>query len=334
MTPLEFSLLNDFQRGFPLASRPYEVIARKVAVDEKTVIDTLAAMQQRGVVSRVGAVFRPNVVGVSALAALAVSPDRLEEVARCVSAFPTVNHNYQREHVYNLWFVVAAPSLDELQSSLAEIEGRCRSGKVLVLPLVEQFHIDLGFELDGNASPYFRHGAPMHDEVQAVVLTPTQRNLMAALQHGLPLVSRPFAELGCAEVDALDLLGQWVDQGVIRRMGVVVRHHELGYTANAMVVWNVPDDIVGPIGRGIASSKRVSLCYRRPRRMPDWSYNLFCMIHGKDRSDVEERIRALTLSCGLGGFDHQVLFSVRRFKQCGARYVNDALLAAERGTLS
>jgi hypothetical protein len=62
--------------------------------------------------------------------------------------------------------------------------------------------------------------------------------------------------------------------------------------------------------------------------MPDWSYNLFCMIHGKDRSDVEERIRALTQSCGLGGFDHQVLFSVRRFKQCGARYVNDALLAA------
>jgi len=325
---VEFALLNDFQRDFPLVARPFAELAQRLGVDEDTVIATLQTLRQKGVVSRIGAVFRPNVVGVSALAALSVPAARLEEVAAYVSALPEVNHNYEREHRFNLWFVVTAASAAHLEKVFQQIGACCGCGPALVLPLLEQFHIDLGFGLAPTNSPYFQYESPNRHNVAAIEMTVAERSFMAALQAGLPLVSRPFAALGWAEEDAIALLTRWTALGVIRRFGVVVRHHELGFMANAMVVWDVPDDVVSAIGRGIADSNRVSLCYRRPRALPDWSYNLFCMIHGKDRQEVEQRIAALVQACGLQSYPHDILFSRRRFKQCGARYVTDGNHAA------
>lgn len=115
-------------------AHPFAKLARRLGVDEVTVLALLQCLQARGLVSRIGAVFRPNVVGASALAALAVAPERLEAVAAQVSAFSEVNHNYQREHRFNLWFVVTAASTDQLQAVFARIETTCASGAVLVLP--------------------------------------------------------------------------------------------------------------------------------------------------------------------------------------------------------
>ncbi|MEO8119117.1 MAG: Lrp/AsnC family transcriptional regulator [Rhodoferax sp.] len=320
---LEFKLLNDYQKNFPLVAHPFAELARDLDVEEATVISTLQSMQQRGLVSRIGAVFRPNVVGVSALAALAVPAARLEEVAASVSALPEVNHNYQREHHFNLWFVATASSVAHLHAVFQALELDCGCGPVLVLPLLEQFHIDLGFSLACAASPHFQSEISPPTEVLAIELSEPERVLMAVLQAGLPLVAQPFAALGWAETDAIALLARWTTSGVIKRFGVVVRHHELGYTANAMVVWDVPDAVVSPVGIRLASSGRVSLCYRRPRALPHWPYNLFCMVHGKNRQEVEQRIAALVRTCGLDSYPHEILFSCRRFKQCGARYVSD-----------
>ena len=322
LSELEFKLLNDYQRDFPLVAQPFAELACRHGVDESMVLAVLKSLQQRGLVSRIGAVFRPNVVGVSALAALAVPLDRLEQVAALVSAYSEVNHNYQREHDFNLWFVATTSSANELAALFQAIEAACDCGSVLVLPLLEQFHIDLGFSLAPAAPHYFQSHSTATQAVAVVELTAAERALMAVLQAGLPLVSQPFAALGWAEADALALLTRWTATGVIKRFGVVVRHHELGFTANAMVVWNVPDAQVSRVGQCIAASNRVSLCYRRPRVLPHWSYNLFCMIHGKDRADVEQRIAALSQACGLDDYPHEVLFSCRRFKQCGARYVS------------
>jgi DNA-binding Lrp family transcriptional regulator len=113
-------------------------------------------------------------------------------------------------------------------------------------------------------------------------------------------------------------------QGVIKRMGVVVRHHELGYRANAMVVWDVPDEEVSQLGTCLGKLEFVTLCYRRPRRLPAWRYNLFCMIHGHDREEVLARVEEMRRGCGLQHIAYEVLFSTRRFKQCGARYARAA----------
>lgn len=154
--------------------------------------------------------------------------------------------------------------------------------------------------------------------------------LIRVIQGGLPLVERPFAavaaELGWTEEAVIERIRALRAQGAIKRLGVVVRHQELGYGANAMVVWDVPDADVSDLGRCLSKFEFVTLCYRRPRQGSDWPYNLFCMIHGRDREEVLGKVRQLVQCCGLDDIPHDVLFSVRRFKQRGARYRN----AAER----
>jgi DNA-binding Lrp family transcriptional regulator len=139
-------LLNEFQQGLPLTSQPYADIARQLGVYETTVLETLQRLQTEGVISRVGAVFRPNRIGASTLAAMAVPAAMLDEIAEIVSSFVEVNHNYEREHHFNLWFVVVAADEQQLQDVLAEIETSC-GYPLLDLPLLNEYFIDLGFDL-------------------------------------------------------------------------------------------------------------------------------------------------------------------------------------------
>ncbi len=152
--------------------------------------------------------------------------------------------------------------------------------------------------------------------------------VIGAVQGGLPLVSRPYAvlaeQLGMDEALLLERLAHLQETGVIKRMGLVVRHRELGYGANAMVVWDVPDAEVAELGRCLSRFDFVTLCYRRPRQGSDWPYNLFCMIHGQDHEAVRSKVRQVVQCCGLEDIPHQLLFSRRRFKQRGAHYRNAA----------
>jgi len=143
---LEQRLLNEFQQDVPLTPEPFAEIAKRLGVFETTVLESLQRLQTEGIISRVGAVFRPNCIGASTLAAMSVPEAELEAVAAIVSEFPEVNHNYEREHRFNLWFVVVAENEVALQSLLTEIEERC-GYPVLDLPLLDEYFIDLGFEL-------------------------------------------------------------------------------------------------------------------------------------------------------------------------------------------
>ena len=149
LTELDRRLLNDFQQDFPLSPTPYADIAHDLGVTEAEVLARLDVLKSAGAVSRVGAVVRPNTVGVSTLAAMAVPPEQLESVAALVNGYTEVNHNYEREHRLNLWFVATAPDAARLQSTLDEIAGRT-GYEVLSFPLVEDYHIDLGFDLRWN----------------------------------------------------------------------------------------------------------------------------------------------------------------------------------------
>src|SRR3990172_12987332 len=317
MTPLEFRLLNDFQRRFPLVPQPYAVLAETLGVSEQDVIATLARLQADGAVSRIGAVFRPGAIGASTLAAMAVPAERLAEVARLVSSCREVNHNYEREHHYNVWFVAAALDEQRLNATLQGIAGTAGI-EVLSLPLVEEYHIDLGFPLGERGTREAREPrAP-----ERASLDPAGRRLVAALEYGLPFISRPYAALaaraGGEERAVIERLAAWQTEGVVRRLGVIVRHHELGYRANAMAVWDVPDAFAPRFGRALAASDGVTLAYRRERHLPQWPYNLYCMVHGVDRDRVATRIEALGRALGLDRFPHAVLFSRTRFKQTGA----------------
>ena len=147
--------------------------------------------------------------------------------------------------------------------------------------------------------------------------------LRACLEEGLPLVPEPFKVLaeqtGLSVEEVRTWIGHWQHSGFIKRFGLVVRHRRLGLAANAMVVWNLPEDRVDEVGRRLAAQPEVTLCYQRVRRL-GWPYNLFCMIHGVRRVRVEAQIRALIQRHGLEDVDHQVLFSRQAYRQRGGRY--------------
>lgn len=333
---LEFRLLNDWQRGFPLGGRPYAELAARLDVGEGEVIQTLAGLVESGHISRIGAVFRPHVLGCSTLAAVACPEERVGAVAALIDGYPEVNHNYLREHRYNLWFVATAPDRARLDAVLADIHVRAGL-RPLDLPMVVDYHIDLGFKLrpEGGAPRPKAHldvaGTARDAMALRLQLDEIDFAVAAALEGGLTLEPRPYARLaarcGLEEEACLARVRRLLDLGVIRRFGVVVRHRELGYTANAMVVWDVPDGEVAGVGRRLAQEAAVTLCYQRPRRPPDWPYNLFSMVHGRDRTTVLAELAALRRRLDLGHITCQPLFSVRRFKQRGARYVSLAKAA-------
>jgi DNA-binding Lrp family transcriptional regulator len=380
LSPLERALAGRWQRGFPLVAAPYAAIASHHGVGESAVLGALAAMSERGALSRVGPVFRPGVLGASTLAAMAVPAERLAEVAAIVSARPEVNHNYEREHRLNLWFVVTASDTVHLAATLADIERRTGLA-VLSLPLVQAFHVDLGFALDDAArraprdtgsearalardGPHERpcdarrDGARDHtgdgvrnhardDAREEARATPDDRpgahgwtlddsRLIAAVQDGLPLTPRPWLAAarvaGCSERQLLARIAAWIADGTVKRFGLVLRHRPLGFDANAMVVWDVPDAEAEAAGAALACAPAVTLCYTRARALPDWPYNLYCMIHGRDRARVRDEVQALARRHGLDGRAQQILFSRTAFKQRGARYRFPASEAAPERT--
>ena len=138
--------MNEFQRGLPMTAEPYRDMASKLGVDEETVLEHLRRLQASRIVSRVGPVFEPNRIGVSTLVAAKVPESRLMSVAAVINGYAEVNHNYEREHDYNLWFVVTAPHQDRLDRVLKDIEERTGIA-LLILPMVRNHFIDLGFSI-------------------------------------------------------------------------------------------------------------------------------------------------------------------------------------------
>lgn len=149
------------------------------------------------------------------------------------------------------------------------------------------------------------------------------RRLIVATQSGLPLVPRPYHALadtlGLTVEEVQRRLQRMIDRGVIRRIGVVPNHYAVGYTANGMSVWDVDDAQVDGLGEQVGALAFVTHCYRRPRRLPDWPYNLFAMVHGATRAEVDEKILCIAALLGAACRGHDVLYSTRILKKTGLR---------------
>lgn len=154
------------------------------------------------------------------------------------------------------------------------------------------------------------------------------RAIVVATQGGLPLVARPYhalaATLGLTAEEVMQRLRRMQEGGMVRRIGVVPNHYKLGYRANGMSVWNVPDELVDRLGAEVGGLAFVSHCYRRPRRLPDWPYNLFAMVHGKSRAEVEEQVAQIAALLGPHAAGHTILYSTRILKKTGLRLAKTA----------
>jgi DNA-binding Lrp family transcriptional regulator len=317
-SPSDIDLLDRWQRGFPLTERPFAEVGREAGVDESALIAAFRRLQAVGVLSRIGAVVRPNTLGASTLAAMRVPPERLEAVAGIVSAEPFVTHNYARAHVLNLWFVAAGPTREAIAATLRRVEQRTGIA-CLDLPLLTAYHVDLGFALSGDTQRRARR-----NPTRAAAYRPDRhdRAVLAAMENGLPLVPHPYCEVGravgLAGREVIGRIAHLVEAGIVTRFGCVVRHRPLGYGANAMAVWDVPDPLVDATAAAFTAHPGVTLCYRRPRRLPDWRFNLFCMVHARTRREARASIEALNRAADTGRRPQEILFSTRCFKQRGA----------------
>ncbi|HLO93343.1 MAG TPA: Lrp/AsnC family transcriptional regulator [Burkholderiaceae bacterium] len=154
-------------------------------------------------------------------------------------------------------------------------------------------------------------------------LSALERHLIAATQQGLPLVAKPYealgALLGITETEVLQLMQDMQDRGLIRRIGAVPNHYRLGYLANGMTVWDVDDDLVDAVGERIGGLACVSHCYRRPRHLPDWPYNLFAMLHGRSREEVQAQAQAIRALLGDACRASDILYSSAILKKTGLR---------------
>lgn len=313
----DLALLNDWQHGFPLVREPFAHIAHACGADQAAVLARFQALQDQGSMGRIGGVFAPGAGGAALLAAMAVPPERMAAVAAQVSAHPGVNHNYEREHAFNLWFVMTGRDAATVEAAMQTLQ-QATGLRALRLRMERAYRIDLGFDLHHSTAP-----APMRaSRVPSDALTLLDQPLAACVEQGLPITARPFdawaQTLQTTPEAVLERLRAWLHAGTLKRFGVVVRHHELGFAANAMTVFDVPDALVDRCGEALAQQVGVTLAYRR-ERAPQWPYNLYCMVHGTERQAVEAVIARVVSAAGLSGFPQAVLFSTRRFKQTGAR---------------
>jgi siroheme decarboxylase len=316
---IDLRLLQDFQRDLPLVPHPFAAMGLALGLEEAEVICRLRRLRDEGKVARVGATVRPNTAGASTLAALRVPEERLEAVATAVGSERGVNHSYQREHDWNLWFVATAADAAELAALLDRI--RCRTGlAILDLPLVRPFNIDLGFRLEGpRAAP---GAAPAPD---LAALGEADRPLLDALSCGLDLVPAPFASLAArldmSEAQVRERTAALTAAGILTRVGVIVRHRPLGWSANAMVTFDLPESRIEAAGLALAAHPGVTLCYQRRVVRGIWPWGLFCMIHARSRAEALSILEGALRLAEVAGAPHQILFSLRCFKQTGARLV-------------
>ncbi len=316
--PTDRRLLDDFQRGFPVTSRPFAVLAETLQLEEADVIRRLAAMQESGRITRVGGTCAPNTMSASTLAAMAVPADKIEEIAALINKEPGVNHSYEREDHWNIWFVATGPDRQHVTACLNRIEEDA-GYRVLDLRLVRPFNVDLGFKMDGVKAPR-NVPTPLAADMGAV--QPGDNMLMQTLTQGLPIVPAPYAalaeQLGRSEKDVLARVIALQDARILSRLGVIVRHRALGWRSNAMVVWDLDHDAITRAGPALAALPGVTLCYERRPVDGVWPYRLYSMIHAKSREDalsVLEQARALP---ELADVNNKALFSTRCFRQTGA----------------
>lgn len=315
-------LLDLLQESLPLVPRPFAALGQVLGLSQDEVLSRTRRLRERGIIRQIGPIFSSRRLGYqSTLAAFHVPAGRLEQVAALVSRHPGVSHNYARDHHYNLWFTLTLPPDQDLEGVIARLAAEAGVEDVLNLPSLRRFKLGVHFRMAGEQSPT-RGEAPAPERTAPASLTDFERDVIRVLQGDLPLVMRPFggaaAQLGATEEALLEAARDLDRRGIMRRFSAVLRHRRAGFTANGMACWAVPEARVAAAGQIAAAFSAVSHCYQRPAYPPRWPYNLFTMVHGRTRDEVESIVEEIDGE--IGPVEHTILYSIREFKKQRVRY--------------
>ncbi len=332
MDSIDRSLLNLMQTNFPISTQPYLDLANQVGITEEEAWKRTNALRENGIIRRLGGVFDSHRLGYqSTLCSAKVPEDKIEILRDMLMKVPGVTHNYLRNHQYNIWFTLIAPSQQEVDKILTRVKGLIGRDEVYSLPALRVFKINVNFDFhleDSKVSGMDYNSNPRKAALGAFDVRPSpypmeekDKELVRGLQGDIPMSLTPFAEiaaeLGWKEEDLLDRAKNLLENRVIRRFGAVLRHQKAGFTSNAMGVWQVPEEQVAEIGKVMADFREVSHCYQRPT-LADWPYNLFTMVHGRSREECERVMKKIAEKTGIN--DYSMLFSIKELKKSSMQY--------------
>lgn len=311
-------LLNRMQKDFPLASRPFTVIGQQLGISEKDALERTRRLKEAGIIRQISAIFDSRSLGYSStLVAMNIADGQIDESAGRISEHQGVSHNYRRDHNYNLWFTLTLPPGNDLEAEVSTLSQRAGARKTRILPALRLFKIgvELDLEQGANAAEQKRMREPKRPFAERDFA------YVRVLQQDLPLDAAPFqgwaASLDLSEDELFTRAQEFIDSGVMRRFAAVLRHKKVGFLANGMVCWRIPEERLPDVGYQLASYPQVSHCIQRAV-YPDWPYGVYCMVHAVSREKCDETARQMSLDIGID--DYVILYSTKEYKKERVKY--------------
>ena len=324
MNELQRRFINQYQGGFPVVEHPYSTVAAYLGTDETTLISAIQGLLDEGILSRFGPLYDASSIGGGlTLAAMSVPEDEFDCVVDLINELPEVAHNYRREHTLNMWFVIATETPELLHKAIAKIE-KLAELPVYNFPKIQTFYLGLWLLLDKDGRVTTRSIEQLPSQSR-MTIGQLDRDIIHATQGGLALHPTPYDEVakqcGCDTQTVMNRMQCMLDSGVIRRISAVPNHYRLGLRSNGMSVWDVADERLDELGKQVGQLEFVSHCYERPRHLPQWSYNLYAMVHGSDQDEVNYKVNQIAELLGDDCQQHDVLLSSKILKKSGLRLV-------------
>jgi DNA-binding Lrp family transcriptional regulator len=320
---LDKDILNVIQAEFPLLSRPYLAVAKRVNSDEDEVMRRIVELKKKNVIRQTSAIFDTRALGYkSTLVAMKFDADRLDAGAEVINQHPGVSHNYKREHLYNLWFTMAVPHESNLKRVIDKLHVDSGALDTIILPTLRLYKIGVNFDMK-NAINTEKGGVLLDNKKLGDFRDVSERDKQGVrmTQEDLPVVPEPFkvwaAQVGWSEQELFDWLAGFKERKFFRRFASILRHRNAGFSDNAMAVWIVPEEQTEELGLKMAAFKAVTHCYRRPT-FASWPYNVFTMIHGRNKEDCELVVEAIKKDTGLP--EYKMLYSTKEYKKERVKY--------------
>ena len=314
-SPEVLKLMDLIQGDLPLCAKPFSKIAGQIQKSEDWVIEEIEDLKKSGVLSFLGPIYDTKAVGYRT-SLVAIDCEDIEKMAEIVSSYPGVSHCYERNDELNLWFTLAVPPSQGLAFVVKEMVQRSElnCNRILLLPSLKRYKLRVHFAMLAEQSCNSKR-AVSRKLAKKVQFGSRSVETLRIVQDGIPLCPRPFFQLmGNTEGEAelLERLKEDFRNGFIRRISALMKHRRMGFTANAMALWSVTPNRADEVGEKLASSDKVSHCYRR-RRAPTWNFSHYAMVHGRSTEEVETEIRQLGKNIGVDA--GKILYSIKEFKK-------------------
>jgi DNA-binding Lrp family transcriptional regulator len=315
-------ILSRIQKKFPLVAKPFEAIGNELGISENEVLEILQEQKKENIIRQISAIFDTKRLGyTSSLVAFKITEDKIDSAVKIINSHPGISHNYERNHEFNIWFTlaVAPDSKLGLEKTLEILAKLTEADDYIMLPTLKLFKINVKLNTTGKDEKKEKVKKVIHTDIE---LTKLHHDIIERAQYNIDIVSEPFKKL----IDELNIdydkffsiLQELQNAGVMRRFAGILNHRKAGFSANAMVVWDVQEGEKGEeIGAIAAAYSAVSHCYLRPK-YPNWQYNLFTMVHGKTTEETNGIIADMAKE--IESKTHMPLYSSREFKKVRIEY--------------